>query len=76
MTEILKRHIGAARVSTSVDLLEGNTGETLREVAEMEDADLIITGRGHLQEFMGHLRTHVYEIIWYAPCPVITLHCS
>jgi nucleotide-binding universal stress UspA family protein len=73
MTEALKNQFAAARMKASVHLLEGNPGETVREIAEMEDADLIITGRGHLEEFMGHLRTHLYEIIWYAPCPVITL---
>jgi glycerate kinase len=44
------------------------------EVAEdIEEADLIITGRGRLDEAAGHVHSHNYEIIWNAPCPVITL---
>jgi len=74
MADALHDRIAAKGVKASVHLMEGNPGEVVRQVAEeIEDADLIITGRGHLEESMGHLRTHAYEIIWNAPCPVITL---
>ncbi|MBZ5636966.1 MAG: universal stress protein [Acidobacteriia bacterium] len=74
MADALHDRIAAKGVKASVHLMEGNPGEVVRQVAEeIEDADLIITGRGHLDESMGHLRTHAYEIIWNAPCPVITM---
>ena len=74
MADALHAQIAANGVKASVHLMEGNPGEVIRQVAEeIEDADLIITGRGHLEESMGHLRTHAYEIIWNAPCPVLTL---
>jgi nucleotide-binding universal stress UspA family protein len=73
MAEALQDQISAAGVSAPVHLLEGDPGQIVRQVAEIEEADLVITGHGHLEESMGHLRTHVYEIIFSAPCPVITL---
>ena len=54
-------------------VLEGNPGDVIWEVAEeIEGADLIITERGRLDETTGHVHSHSYEIIWNAPCPVIT----
>jgi len=74
MADALHDQIAARGVKAAVHLMEGNPGEVVRQVAEeIEDADLIVTGRGHLEESMGHLRSHAYEIIWNAPCPVITL---
>jgi nucleotide-binding universal stress UspA family protein len=74
MADALRAQIAANGVKASVHLMEGSPGEVVRQVAEeIEDADLIVAGRGHLEESMGHLRSHAYEIIWNAPCPVITL---
>ena len=53
--------------------MPGNVGDVIRQAATMEDADLIVLGRGRLKERMGHLVSHTYEIIWDAPCPVLTL---
>jgi nucleotide-binding universal stress UspA family protein len=74
MADALHDQIAAKGVKASIHLMEGNPGEVVRQVAEeIEDADLIVAGRGHLEESMGHLRTHAYEIIRNAPCPVITM---
>jgi nucleotide-binding universal stress UspA family protein len=74
MADALHDQIAAKGVKASVHLMEGNPGEVVRQIAEeIEDADLIVAGRGQLEESMGHLRTHTYEIIRDAPCPVITL---
>lgn len=74
MADALHDQMAAKGVKASVHLMEGDPGEVVRQVAEeIEDADLIVTGRGHLAESMGHLRSHAYEIIWNAPCPVITM---
>ncbi len=70
----IKGQLAREKLKASVHLIEGDPGEVIGQVAtEMAAADLIITGRGHLDEAAGHLRTHAYEIIWNAPCPVITL---
>lgn len=70
----LRGQVSARKVKASIHVMEGSPGEVVRQVAEeIEEADLIVIGRGHLEESMGHLRTHAYEIICNAPCPVITL---
>jgi nucleotide-binding universal stress UspA family protein len=60
-------------IKAPLHVLEGSTGEVIRQAAAMEDADLVVVGRGHLNEQMGQLRTHAYEIIWNSPCPVLSL---
>ena len=70
----IKSQLAREKLKASVHLIEGDPGEVIGQVAtEIAAADLIVTGRGHLDEAAGHLRTHNYEIIWNAPCPVITL---
>jgi len=70
----LRDQIKQRNVKASVHVMEGNPGEVVRQVAEeIEEADLIIIGRGHLENTTGYTRTHAYEIICNAPCPVITL---
>lgn len=70
----LRDHVARLNIEAGVHVMEGEPGEVVRYFAEqVEDADLIVTGRGHLDESMGHLRTHAYEIIWNAPCPVVTM---
>jgi hypothetical protein len=41
-------------------------------MAEENPADLVVIGRGALQELFGRMRTHVYSIIRETPCPVIS----
>jgi nucleotide-binding universal stress UspA family protein len=70
----IKNQLAECKVKASICLLEGNPGDVIGEVAEdIERADLLITGRGRLDEAAGHLHSHNYEIIWNAPCPVMTL---
>jgi nucleotide-binding universal stress UspA family protein len=70
----LRNQIAQANLKASIRVLEGEPAEVIGEAAgEIENADLLVTGRGHLSDAQGHLRSHNYEIIWNAPCPVITL---
>ncbi len=70
----LRDQIDKKNIKASVHVMEGSPGEVVRQVAEeIEEADLIVIGRGHLEESMGQLQTHAYEIICNAPCPVLTL---
>lgn len=74
MIKAIENRIASMNISARVHVMEGTPGAVVRHVAEeIEHAELIITGRGHLDESMGHLRTHAYEIIASAPCPVISL---
>jgi nucleotide-binding universal stress UspA family protein len=74
LTSVLEKHLADNKLKASIHLLEGNPGDVIWEVAEdLEKADLIITGRGRLDEAAAHVHSHNYEIIWNAPCPVIAL---
>jgi nucleotide-binding universal stress UspA family protein len=74
LNSALEEQLSQSKIKASINLLEGNPGDVIWEVAEdIERADLIITGRGRLDETAGHLHSQNYEIIWNAPCPVITL---
>jgi len=51
----------------------GAVSKIVREAALHHDADLIVMGRGALQEPFGQLRTNAYAIIRDAPCPVLSV---
>jgi nucleotide-binding universal stress UspA family protein len=44
----------------------------IADAAVANSADLIVIGRGKSQETFGRLRTHAYDIIRQAPCPVLS----
>lgn len=60
-------------MDASLHVLEGTVGDTIRQAVAMEDGDLVVISRGHLDEPSGHLHTHAYEIIWNSPCPVLSV---
>src|SRR5450755_4625187 len=72
-TATINRFLAESQITASVHVVEGTEGEVIRQVAILEEADLIVIGQGRLEEPMGHLRTRAYEIIWNAPCPVLIL---
>ena len=76
MAEAVQSRLATVSPNLPVQLLQGSPGEVVRQVAEIDEADLVITGRGHMEESMGRLLTHIYEIIWFAPCPVIVLRSN
>lgn len=51
----------------------GEVATVIREAAEENRADLVIIGRGVMQETFGRMRTNVYAIVREAPCPVISV---
>lgn len=51
----------------------GDVAPVVRQAAEENDADLIVLGRGVMQELFGRMRTHIYSVIREAPCPVISV---
>jgi nucleotide-binding universal stress UspA family protein len=42
------------------------------EIALQKQCDLVLIGRGQAQKRLGYLRTHAYQIIRDAPCPVLS----
>jgi nucleotide-binding universal stress UspA family protein len=59
---------------TGFAVMVSETGVTnaLSEAATGYGADLVVIGRGKAQKRLGRLRTHVYDIIRQAPCPVLS----
>lgn len=55
-----------------LSLTGGSIALDLSEVAIDQHADLVVIGRGKLQGTLGSLRTHAYEVIRQAPCPVLS----
>ncbi len=51
---------------------EDGVSAALSQGAKDCDADLIIIGRGKAQKPLGRFRTHAYDIIRHAPCPVLS----
>jgi nucleotide-binding universal stress UspA family protein len=69
----LRNRLQELSIHASLHVLEGTVGEAIRQAVAIEDGDLVVIGRGHLDEPSGYLRTHAYEIIWNSPCPVLSL---
>lgn len=63
----------AADIEVPVCVGAGPVPDVVREEAMQHKADLIVIGRGALQDTLGRLRTHSYGIIRNAPCPVLSL---
>jgi len=63
----------AADIDVPVCVGAGTVPDVVREEALQHGADLLVIGRGALQETMGRLRTHSYGIIRNAPCPVLSV---
>jgi nucleotide-binding universal stress UspA family protein len=62
-----------AGTNATIVLEAGGVARVVRQAAEEQDADVVVTGRGVLHELFGRMRTHVYSIIHEARCPVISV---
>ena len=63
----------AADIEVPICVGAGLVPDVVREEAMQHQTDLIVIGRGALQDTLGRLRTHSYGIIRNAPCPVLSL---
>ena len=63
----------SAGIDVPVCIGAGTVPDVVREEALQHGADLVIIGRGALQETLGRLRTHSYGIIRHSPCPVLSV---
>ena len=63
----------SARIEAPLCVAVGNVADAVREEARRHGGDLIVIGRGVLQERLGRLRTHAYGIIRQSPCPVLSV---
>ncbi len=62
-----------AGTNAQVLIRSGDVGHVVGQAALECQADLIVIGRGVLQETLGRLRTESYSIIRDSPCPVLSV---
>lgn len=63
---------GGRSSETGVSVEAGDVAAVVTREAERRQAGLLVLGRGHAQERMGGVRTHLYQIIQQAPCSVLS----
>lgn len=51
----------------------GDVAHVISEAARAGRADLIVIGRGVMQDIFGRMRSNVYSIVRESPCPVISI---
>jgi nucleotide-binding universal stress UspA family protein len=62
-----------AGTAWEVCLQSGRVSSVLRHASMRSGAELVVIGRGHLQDRLGRFRTHVSAIIRESPCPVLSV---
>ncbi len=62
-----------AETNFEVFIEEGSIPQVVHCVALKTRADLVVIGRGRIQESFGQLRSNAYAIVRDSPCPVLTL---
>jgi|SRR5665213_2868494 len=63
----------AAGTNIEIRLIGGSVGSAVHQAAVDYDADLVVIGRGAIQNTFGRLRSNDYSIIRSVPCPVISV---
>lgn len=63
----------SAGIKVPLCVTAGDVAQCVREEARRHGVDLVVIGRGTLQETLGRLRTHAYGIIRQSPCPVLSV---
>ncbi len=73
--EEIARQQKEAGTDFPVELTAKPIAQFTADLGSGQPVDLIVLGRGKTQEAFGTLRTHTYEILRQAPCPVLS-YCS
>jgi nucleotide-binding universal stress UspA family protein len=71
--ESMERQMQTLGIRAPLCVAAGNIAGAIREEALRHNSDLVIIGRGLLDETLGRLRTHAYSIIRSSPCPVLSV---
>ncbi|MEQ1885552.1 MAG: universal stress protein [Bryobacteraceae bacterium] len=71
-----KQNIESMAASLGIDapvcIRAGTVADGVAEEASRHGSDLLLIGRGKMQDTLGRLRTHAYGIIRLSPCPVLS----
>jgi len=71
--EAIQRLQETAGLNAPVCIAAGRVAEGVQREAVRLGADLLVIGRGVINDTLGRLRTHAYGIIRQSPCPVISV---
>lgn len=75
--DVARQQIAKLQAQAGTDfevcLQAGSVGPAVRRAALGQQSDLIVIGRGVMQQAWGRLRSNAYSIIRQAPCPVISI---
>lgn len=71
-SEEIARRQQEAGTAFPVSITNGHITQDTAEMASDQEVDLILIGRGKARGVLGSLRTHAYDIIRGAPCPVLS----
>jgi nucleotide-binding universal stress UspA family protein len=73
LESMLRAGLQPAGMEFSLRIAVGEIVNTITEQAREEDADLVVLGRGAIDNTLGRLRTHAHGIIQHSPCPVLSV---
>jgi nucleotide-binding universal stress UspA family protein len=68
----LRKMQAEAGTAFDVCIEGGSVAKVVRAAAEHHQADLVVIGRGVIQESLGRLRTNTYAVIRESICPVLS----
>ena len=71
--EKIDRLLHGLNLTAPASILFGRVAETVCEEAARRLADLVVIGRGVMNERLGRLRSDAYGIIRQSPCPVLSV---
>ena len=71
-TQEIARYQKTVGTNFPLNITSGHIGQDAAELAQRENADLILIGRGKSRGVLGSLRSHSADIIRTAPCPVLS----
>lgn len=62
-----------ANLEAPIEVVSGPLGESIADAVRRHKGDLLVIGRGVIEETLGRLRTDAYDIIRQSPCPVLSV---
>ena len=62
-----------ANLEVPLEVLEGPIAESIAAAVKRFNGDVLVIGRGVIEERLGRLRTNAYDIIRSSPCPVMSV---
>ena len=62
-----------ANLEVPLEVLDGPIAESISAAVKRFEGDVLVIGRGVIEERLGRLRTNAYDIIRSSPCPVMSV---